>query len=153
MARLNSGKSVRMDLDFIPRLTGKVNKKLASYDKLMQARVERATMMIWTIAHQKRPLVTRAMADAWNTKKRVSDPNAQAGVPVDTGRLQASITHKVERNRKGFRGTVETSGVPYATAMEYGTTHIAARPFMRPAINLTRDALKRMFGLKVDSNT
>ncbi len=152
MANLSRGKSVRVDLDFIPKLTNKFNQKFVKYDKLMEARVGRATQMIWTIAHQKRPLVTRAMANAYNTKKRVSDPNAQAGVPVDTGALQASIIHKVERTSKGFRGTVETSGIPYATAMEYGTSHIAARSFMRPAINLTRDAVKAMFGLKVGSN-
>ncbi len=49
---------------------------------------------------------------------------AQAYVPVDTGRLQESIT-------AGPTGV--TSDVEYAGFVEYGTSDTAAQPYMRPA--------------------
>jgi HK97 gp10 family phage protein len=150
---LNRGKTIRIDMDFVPRLTKKFSDKFVKYDKEIERRMNQATQIIWATAHAKRPLVTRTMADAWGAKKRVSNPNEKYGVPVDTGRLQASIIKEVKRTSLGsFQGKVETNGVPYAGAMEYGTIYIAARPFMRPAVNLNKDFIKRTFAAKVDSN-
>lgn len=147
----SKGKTITIDLDFLPRLAGKMGDRTAKYDKVIEQRVNRATQMVWAIAHQKRPMVTRAMANAWNTKKRVSDPNAQLGVPVRTGALQASIMKSVTRTKlMSFSGMVWTKGIAYAAFLEYGTSKMAARPFMRPAVNLTKDAIKRMFGLRVE---
>ena len=49
--------------------------------------------------------------------------------PVDTGRLRASIT--VKRTPDGV--TVGTN-VEYAPYVEYGTRHMAAQPYLRPAV-------------------
>lgn len=49
--------------------------------------------------------------------------------PVKTGRLRASITHKVLDERTAIIGT----NVKYAPYVEMGTRRMAARPFLRPA--------------------
>jgi len=52
---------------------------------------------------------------------------------VDTGRLRASITHRVERDGKNFSGLVGTN-VEYAKDLEMGTAKMAPRPFLRPTL-------------------
>jgi HK97 gp10 family phage protein len=140
--------------DFNVRFSKTVNK----YDKLMKSRVAAATRLVWTTAHAKRPMITKAEMKATGRSHRVSDPNAQAGVPVDTGRLQGSIVQKVEsKDMMSYTGTVETKGVPYAGFMEYGfstkkDTRVPARPFMRPAVYLNKEFIKRAFGARVTGN-
>lgn len=52
--------------------------------------------------------------------------------PVDTGRLRSSIAHKEGRDGKGLFVDVGSS-VKYAVAVEFGTKHSAAQPYLRPA--------------------
>ena len=66
--------------------------------------------------------------------------------PVDTGTLLASIKKNVQR--VGFKviGTIWTDNTaPYAGMVEYGTSKMKARPFFRPAIELTKSAINQMF--------
>jgi len=66
--------------------------------------------------------VAAALAEA----KRV----AQTIVPVRTGMLRASIDYEfMGRGRWSF-----SAGMPYAGFVEYGTSKMAARPYMRPAL-------------------
>lgn len=55
--------------------------------------------------------------------------DARSRCPVDTGRLRASITVK-----RLPQGVVVGSNVEYAGYVEYGTRHMAARPYLRPAV-------------------
>jgi len=68
-------------------------------------------------------------------KGRVRHIASSPGEPpaVDTGRLRASITHRVEREGKHFNGLVGTN-VEYAKYLELGTSKIAPRPFLRPTL-------------------
>lgn len=139
-------------------LTKKFNKKVEAYDKEFQRRMNTATNIVWRTAHAKRPLITKTEMKASGRSKRVSDPNASFGVPVDTGKLQASVKQKVVRTfgLMSFEGQVSAggNGIPYATTMEYGDPMrgIAPRPFMTPAVNLNKDAIKRTYGATVSSN-
>ena len=54
---------------------------------------------------------------------------ARRMAPVDTGRLRASITVKRTPD-----GAVVGSNVEYAPYVEYGTSKMAAQPFLRPAV-------------------
>ena len=147
------GNTFKLDPTALVRVTQKMNKRFAQDDRVVKMRVEKAVEMIWRIAHQKRPMINAQQAKMEGRSKRVSDPSAQAGVPVQTGTLQASITRKVTRNKLlGYTGEVGTKGIKYAGYMEYGTTKIKPRPFMRPAINLTKEAIKRMFGFRIEAN-
>jgi HK97 gp10 family phage protein len=53
--------------------------------------------------------------------------------PVDTGRLRASITSTVAVDSQGLYGIVG-SNVSYAGYVEFGTSHTAAQPYLRPAL-------------------
>ncbi|HEY0891267.1 MAG TPA: HK97-gp10 family putative phage morphogenesis protein [Nocardioides sp.] len=59
--------------------------------------------------------------------------DAKRACPVDTGRLRASITHKVERDDQGVSVRIGT-GVTYAPWVELGTSRTPAQPFLRPAL-------------------
>lgn len=59
--------------------------------------------------------------------------------PVDTGRLQASITYVITHDARGIVGIVGTN-VTYALYVELGTYKMAAQPFLRPAL----DAVSRI---------
>lgn len=150
------GQTFKIDTSFIDRLGKKFGKAVATYDKTMEQRTKLATNMVWRIAHQKRPYISKTQMKAEGRSYRVSDPSATLGVPVaanNGGRLQASVIQKVRRTKlMSFEGEVATRGVDYAGFIEHGTRKMPARPFMRPAVNLTRDAIKRMYGLRVEAN-
>jgi phage gpG-like protein len=58
---------------------------------------------------------------------------AKQACPVDTGRLRMSITWALGSDEAGVYADVGTN-VEYALHVEYGTRHMAARPYLRPAL-------------------
>lgn len=147
------GNTFQIKGDVFDRISHKISNRLVKDDEVMKKRITAATNMIWRIAHQRRAMLSKADMRAQGRSKRVSDPGATAGVPVQTGKLQGSIKQSV--TKKGllkYQGEVSTRGVDYSGYVEFGTSKMYARPFMRPAIWLTEEAIKRMMGLKVQSN-
>lgn len=71
------------------------------------------------------------------------EAHAKANAPVDTGLLQNSIVSRQEGD-----GWVVESPVDYSEHVEYGTSRMAAQPFMHPAVEIVRPqllaALKRL---------
>jgi HK97 gp10 family phage protein len=66
------------------------------------------------------------------TAENIRD-EARASAPVQTGALKNSIEARMEGS------TAEVSaGVDYAPFVEYGTSNMAARPFMFPASEIER---------------
>jgi len=108
--------------------------------------MNQSVQLVYSIAHAKRPKV--ALTKHNRGMYRVSDPDAKLGVPVKTGDLQASIQKEVTGSPDNLKGRVWTEGIKYAMYMEYGTSKIRARPFMRPAYNLTKEAIKKLFKSK-----
>jgi HK97 gp10 family phage protein len=69
-------------------------------------------------------------------------PSAPGEAPaVDTGRLRASISHRVETDSGESAAYVGTN-VEYAPWLEFGTSRMRARPFMVPAMNRNREWIK-----------
>ena len=60
----------------------------------------------------------------------IVERDAKINAPVDTGRLRASITHKVEETYAEVGTNVE-----YAKSVEFGTSKQSAQPFLFPAYN------------------
>ena len=56
---------------------------------------------------------------------------AKLECPVDTGRLRNSITHEV---RTGEKAVYIGTNVEYAPYVELGTSKMAERPYLRPAV-------------------
>ena len=57
---------------------------------------------------------------------------------VVSGLLRASISHHVEDEEQEVAGYVGTRAVKYARPLEFGTSRMAARPFMFPALENNR---------------
>ncbi len=162
MAKI-SGKITSVKLGALEALGRSLGNRTKQYDILMEKRMELATNMVWRIAHQKRPYISKQeQKHGFVTKSgsvhhnRVSDPNAQLGVPVaakNGGTLQSAIRKEVNRKGYGkFEGVVyvDLGVAPYGMRMEYGDSLVHARPFMRPAAALTREAIKQLFAAKAE---
>ena len=73
-------------------------------------------------------------AGKYLTRKAITTVrHAKRNAPVDTGRLRSSITHEVGGDPEGIVARVGTN-VEYAPHLEYGTSRMKARPFLRPAL-------------------
>ena len=68
-------------------------------------------------------------------------------VPRDTGTLRNSI-EKDDSQLNDLRVTVGTDE-DYADEVEFGTSRMAAQPFLRPAIKESRDKMLRAFKRKL----
>jgi HK97 gp10 family phage protein len=51
-----------------------------------------------------------------------------------SGVLQGGVTHRTERRGLKITGYVGVASVHYARMLEFGTSRMAARPFLRPGI-------------------
>lgn len=78
-------------------------------------------------------------------------PDAKRQAPVDTGQLEKSLTVRAgRRSRTGPSYTVVSrprGGVDqahYAWSVEFGTKHMQADPFLRPALYGNRDAITKL---------
>ena len=64
------------------------------------------------------------------------EAEAKTVVPVDTGNLKNSITANLVKPLEG----VVSTGVEYAEYVEYGTSKMAAQPYMTPAAETVKPA-------------
>lgn len=144
----------------LEKFTKGLLKKADFIDQAVGQKMQLITNIVWTTARARRPKITvkelkakalpryfRKDASTGKTKEyRVSDPNAVLGVPVDTGILQASIKKSVVKQGGRWIGTVGVEGnIPYANAIEFGTSKIKPRPFMRPAYNENKELIQKTF--------
>lgn len=81
------------------------------------------------------PRVRRATEQAVAESGRAMERGMKRLAPVDTGTLRDSIRHRVE-------GTTVTAGpgreVNYAIFVEFGTSRMAAQPYVRPVAEAER---------------
>jgi HK97 gp10 family phage protein len=123
------GKAVRWE--GIPELTARVNKILTRFD------VNKGTA-----DGLKRALMGGAL---------VLRDEARDLVPVKTGKLKSAIFAAYGDDRKpNVLVGVNYNIAPHAHLVEYGTSHSAAHPYMRPAITATRSKIANIVadGLK-----
>lgn len=76
--------------------------------------------------------------DAWRAMGEVGDGVASLArekAPVDTGRLAASIAAHPAPGPSGGAGVDILADVEYAQFVEFGTSLMAAQPFLRPALD------------------
>lgn len=83
-----------------------------------------------------RDLIRRAIRVETAAKLNASQPPPSVpghGPAVRTGRLRGSITWRLGRDLRGLYADIG-SAVLYAPFVELGTSRMAARPFLRPAL-------------------
>ena len=72
----------------------------------------------------------------------VAEGYAKKLAPVDTGNLRNSITHDVDDGEPAaYIGT----NVEYAQYQELGTIHMAAQPFLKPAVADHTNEFRKIF--------
>jgi HK97 gp10 family phage protein len=87
-----------------------------------------------------RDLGRRALRVEIQAKLNASHPPPSqpgTGPAVRTGRLRSSITWQLGRDGLGLYADIGSS-VAYARFVEVGTDRMAARPYLRPALNAGR---------------
>lgn len=67
--------------------------------------------------------------------------------PVDTQRLRSSLTFEIEKKGKEIIGRIGTN-VEYSIFVEYGTSRMAAQPYLRPALAKNKRRIKRLLAGK-----
>lgn len=89
-------------------------------------------------------VANKILEQATEEAAKIVMEDAVANVAVDTGKLRAHIRLKhMKLKRKTQNGwCINTKGVRYGFAVEYGTTKIKAQPFMRPAFDKNEAAVK-----------
>jgi HK97 gp10 family phage protein len=72
-------------------------------------------------------------------------PASSPGSPphIRTDRLRSTIAYEVTEGPRGIEARVGTN-VEYALALELGTSRMAARPFLRPALARERARIERI---------
>ena len=90
--------------------------------------------------------VKESLAVAGPTKTHPGAPASKPGKPPHrrTGTLSRSITHEVTATTARV-GT----NLKYGKPLETGTSKMAARPFLRPAVYKNKRAIKKLLGRKI----
>lgn len=71
-------------------------------------------------------------------------PSAPGEPPgVVTGELRRSMTYEIEKTPQGITGRVGTNK-EYAVPLEFGTSRMAARPFLRPGFEKNRKPIAKI---------
>lgn len=114
--------------------------------KIHRARLAR--MRRWAIDGVTAPLVAGAELVRADAQKSIRDGSvsgaghipSRPGQPpnADTRRLDLSIDIEVSASRKSAR---VISRAPYSAYLEFGTSRMAERPFMRPALRRNRNRI------------
>jgi len=78
--------------------------------------------------------VEAAVGDAVREAAMMIERDAKINVPVDTGRLRASIGAEEKTPLLFVVGT----NVEYAAPVEFGTSKMAAQPYLEPAVENAR---------------
>lgn len=149
----------------VRRLADKLSRYVASKEKGAKSKMTEAVNLVYKTATTKRPNVTyvnilgetqkvsgrvpKEIKRAFYTRT-VSDPDAESGVPVKTGNLQSSIKKEVKVQGRNVVGRVyvDTKKAKYAKYVEFGTSKMQARPFMRPALDMNQEKIRKIFGEK-----
>ena len=100
--------------------------------------------------------MTNTTVDNSISYKHGHHPSVAGAYPaVDTGALRRSITFEVMENKNETRGIVGSnignlsSNSLYPAWLEYGTSRMQPRPWLRPSLEANRDYIKGCFSVAV----
>lgn len=88
--------------------------------------------------------ISPAVQRAVDRSVLVVQDRAKQLVPVDTGALRESIDTYVSADAQLITGII-SPGRDYAGFVEFGTRFMKAQPYMRPAMDSTRDEVRDIF--------
>lgn len=115
-------------------------------DQAIKVEVEAALAAFRNYSHHATSRVDKAIRDAALIVERDAklcfkgrnDPSVYNEPPrVDTGRLRASITHRLLKGREGTSAEIGTN-VEYASDVEFGTSNTMPHPFLSYALGMNQ---------------
>lgn len=131
------------------RVTAKITNKsrtasvLKDYEGDLRALIGRAGNLVRNTAVQSINQGAKSGVSYTKYNPRRTHKASAAGQPpaADTGLLANNIVLDIDAN--GFGANVE-SRADYSTALEFGTSKMAARPFMQPALEENKPKISRL---------
>jgi len=85
--------------------------------------------------------MTSTERDTSKTYEHGHHPSVEFDYPaVDTGRLRQSVTHNIQNENGEIVGRVG-SNVKYAAYLEYGTSRMSPRPWLKPSVAINREKI------------
>jgi HK97 gp10 family phage protein len=122
----------------IESINPKYNEVLKQYDRQAKQALARACTLVKNTAEQS---IHASQSSGRKYGKHIA---STAGNPPnsDEGYLAQNIFVNLDNDKLG--GSVE-SRADYSEALEYGTSKMAARPFMQPALEENRNKIERLF--------
>lgn len=70
--------------------------------------------------------------------------------PIDTGRLKRSITHSMPKQTGKLAYQVDVgTNVEYAPFQEFGTKFMKEQPYLRPALEESREDIKKLIAKNI----
>jgi HK97 gp10 family phage protein len=139
MAKVNE-KSVAEFLKHIRMTQQKVETELGKSIAKCCATIQREAQT------EMRDTAVDASVSYYSHNKKIPHHPSIAGNPpaVDTGTLRRSITYTVdEKELVGYVGSV-IKDPPYGAYLEYGTSRMKPRPWLKPATEKSLETIKRL---------
>lgn len=135
--------------DYLSKVAPQVEHSLVNTIKLCCKKVQDDIQ--YSMAHTKRDMSKTYYT---NNKTKAHHPSMPGNPPaVDTGNLRNSIRYEVHDEGKEVYGIVgSTQKDPdYAVYTEYGTTKMAPRPWLRPAMKKNNEWIRKSIANAVAS--
>ena len=101
-------------------------------------------------------LANRVQVDAQNsiTEGAVSGAGHVASLPGEAPNNDTGVlANNIETLRGSESGSIKylvSSNAPYASALEFGTSKMAARPYMRPALEKNRERIAKRLAAAIN---
>ncbi len=93
--------------------------------------------------------LNKVIAENTRDVAKLMEAEAKKLVPVDTGRLRASIqARRLGTVRAGITYSLVATA-PYASDVEYGTGRQRSQPYMRPAYRMYQGQLSKRLGRSI----
>lgn len=97
-------------------------------------------------------LIEGALAEGLEAGCLMVEREAKKRTPVRTGRLRASISHRLRREMGEIQGEVGTN-VDYASYVENGTSRNKPHPFLNPGLEACRQAINQLVAAAIRKAT
>ena len=165
------GPSISLKRTSVDDVIGNWRKEEAKILNALRTRMTHAVQLVYSVARARRSyvyltgsykkdydtgkvtssirrLMTKKQIKNNSAARKVSDPRSKYGVPVASGALRAGIEKEIERRSHSIRGRI-WSKEQYGQWIEFGTSKMQARPFMRPAFNLNKRTIRKEFAAEI----
>lgn len=127
-------------------------KNFDSIKSKMKSREKDSVKQVKKAVYKATTLVQGFAQENINRGAKSGNPRPQGGTAsaagefpaTDTGFLVSNITTNVKTERGQVIGQI-ISAAPYSKHLEYGTSNMAARPFMQPSLKMNRKKINKIF--------